>query len=276
MINKKEKSDYPFMKFPRALTENPEFFHISIEARTLFMMILDRFGLSAINEDKFTDESGELFIIFTIEEVCEKFGCGKDKVIRIFRELEKNALIIRKRKISCMPYKIYLTDRFFRLCESEFPTAEIPTSQSTKTRIPKLAKPEYNKNNNIKNENSNNNPSIIGFERTEDEIKEQIEYECLVCDANKNLLDEIVMIISDVFNGTSPTVRIGRDDMPRGIVISRFCKLEADHIVSVIYDLEHSKTEIRNIKQYLITMLYNEPAISELSITADYSFRHKS
>ena len=276
MINKNEKSDYPFMKFPRALTENPQFFHISIEARTLFMMILDRFGLSAINDDKFTDESGELFIIFTVEEVCEKFGCGKDKVIRIFRELENNGLIIRKRKISCMPYKIYLTERFFRLAESEFPTAENPTSGSTETRVPKLAKPEHIKNKNIKNDNSNNNPSIIGFGRTEDEIREQIEYECLVCDENKKLLDEIVMIISDVLNGTSPTVRIGRDDMPRGIVVSRFCKLDSEHIVSVIYDLEHGKTEIRNIKQYLITMLYNAPATSECYAAAEFSFHRKS
>ncbi len=125
------------------------------------------------------------------------------------------------------------------------------------------------------NKFSNNNPSIVGFARTEDEIKEQIEYECLVCDENKNLLDEIVMIISDVLNGTSPTVRIGKDDMPRGIVIARFCRLDSEHICYVLSGLENTKSKIKNIKSYLITLLYNAPATMESEVTALFSYYHQ-
>ncbi len=276
MINKTEKSDYPYMKFPRALISNKQFHHISIEARTFLAMILDRANVSALNSERFTDKNGEIYVVFTLEQVCEKLGCSKTRATRIFKELENSNMIVRKRKNRLSPYRIYLTDTFYDVIKCELTTSQNNISREHVLLSHDSTECDTNKNKYNKNNISNNKSSIIGFERTEDEIKEQIEYECLVCDANKNLLDEIVMIISDVFNGTSPTVRIGRDDMPRGIVISRFCKLEAEHIVSVIYDLEHSKTEICNIKQYLITVLYNEPATSELSTTADFSFRHKA
>lgn len=276
MINKKEKSDYPFMKFPRALIENPEFFHISIEARTFLAMILDRANLSAINRERFTDKNGDIYVIFTLEQVCEKLGCSNTRAMRLFRELETNGMITRNRKNRLSPYRIYLTDTFYEIINRELPTSQNMNTRHHNSESHDFTECEDNKNKYNKNYISNNKSSIIGFERTEDEIKEQIEYDCLMCDANQKILDEIVMIISDVFNGTSPTVRIGRDEMPRGIVISRFCKLEAEHIVSIIYDLQHSKTQIRNIKQYLITMLYNEPATSECGITADFSFCHKT
>ena len=95
------------------------------------------------------------------------------------------------------------------------------------------------------------------------------------CDANRNLLDETVMIIFDVLNGTSPTVRIGKDDMPRGVVISRFCKLNSEHIFYIFSKLDRNETKIKNIKSYLITMLYNAPATMETDVTAEYAFHHK-
>lgn len=267
--------DYPFIRYPRALIDNPMFSHISIEARTLFAMILDRMNLSTINSDRFTDENGEIFIIYTVEEVCEKLGCGNTRALRIFRELETENMIIRKRNNCCMPYKIYITQRF-----SEFAKQEPANAENDNSRIHEIQPREFTKRVDSKNNNSNNNisntyPSIIEFGRTEDEIKEQIEYECLVCDSNRKLLDEIVMIMSDVLNGTSPTVRIGRDDMPRGIVIARFCKLDSEHIFNVLGTINNNASKIKNIKQYLITMLYNEPATSESGVAAEFAYHRK-
>lgn len=267
--------DYPFIRYPRVLIESPVFSHISIEARTLFAMILDRFCLSAINADKFTDEQGEIYVICTLEEICRKFGCGNTKAIRIFRELETQDLIIRKRKSHNSPFKIYITDRFLELTKQEFTNSQNDNSPVHEIRLHEFSKRKYSKNNNSNNNISNTHSSIIGFERTEDEIKEQIEYDCIVCDDNKNLLDEIVMIIFDVLNGTSPTVRVGRNDMPRGAVISRFCKLNSEHIYYVFSKLESSVNKIINIKPYLITMLYNAPATIESDATAEYAFRQK-
>lgn len=267
--------DYPFIRYPRVLIDSQMFSHISIEARTLFAMILDRFCLSTINADRFTDDNGEIFIIYTVEEVCEKLGCGNTRALRIFRELETENMIIRKRNNCCMPYKIYITERFSEYAKQELANAENDNSRIHEIQPREFTKREYSKNNNSNNKFSNNHSSIIGFERTEDEIREQIEYEYIVCDANKNLLDEMVMIIFDVLNGTSPTVRVGKDEMPRGAVISRFCKLNSEHIFSVLSKLDSNETKINNIKPYLITMLYNAPATMESEVTADFAYYQK-
>lgn len=267
--------DYPFIRYPKAFIDSPSFSHISIEACLLFALILDRFSLSSINSDKFTDEHGDLFIIYTLEEVCEKLRCSSSKAIRVFRELEAENLIIRKRKYCCMPYKIYIAERFSEFAKTEFATAENHSSRVNEITIHELTKTVHNKTDNIYTDISKTHSSVIGFERTEEEIKEQIEYECIVCDANRNLLDETVMIIFDVLNGTSPTVRIGKDDMPRGVVISRFCKLNSEHIFYIFSKLDRNETRIKNIKSYLITMLYNAPATMETDVTAEYAFHHK-
>ncbi|MEE1138721.1 MAG: DUF6017 domain-containing protein [Acutalibacteraceae bacterium] len=272
---KEDIFDYPFIRYPRALIDSQMFSHISIEARTLFAMILDRFCLSTINADRFTDDNGEIFIIYTVEEVCEKLGCGNTRALRIFRELETENLIIRKRNNCCMPYRIYITERFSEYAKQELANAENDNSRIHEIQPREFTKREYSKNNNSNNKFSNNHSSIIGFERTEDEIREQIEYEYIVCDANKNLLDEMVMIIFDVLNGTSPTVRVGKDEMPRGTVISRFCKLNSEHIFCVLSKLDSNETKINNIKPYLITMLYNAPATMKSEVTADYAYYQK-
>ena len=272
---KEDIFDYPFIRYPRALIDSPMFSHISIEARTLFAMILDRFCLSTINADRFTDDNGEVFIIYTVEEVCKKLGCGNTRALRIFRELETENMISRKRNNCCMPYKIYITERFSEYAKQELANAENNNSRIHEIQPREFTKREYSKNNNSNNKFSNKHSSIIGFERTEDEIREQIEYEYIVCDANKNLLDEMVMIIFDVLNGTSPTVRVGKDEMPRGAVISRFCKLNSEHIYYVFLKLNSNETKINNIKPYLITMLYNAPTTMETEVTAEFAYYQK-
>lgn len=267
----KNTIDYPYFRYPRALTDDPLFRKISIEARTLLAMILDRFSLSTVNADKFTDENGDIYVIYTLEQVCEKLGCSYTRTQRIFKELEENGMIIRKRQNRLSPYRIYVTDSFCELIKRE-----VTTSQNEDSRVYGLSSHDFTKrtdsyNNKSNNNNSNNQSSIIGFERTEDEIREQIEYEYIVCDANKNLLDEMVMIIFDVLNGTSPTVRIGKNDMPRGAVIARFCKLNSEHIYSVFSKLDCNTSKIKNIKQYLIAMLYNAPSTMESELTADFA-----
>ncbi len=257
--------DYPFIRYPRALIDNPVFFNISLEARTVLAMILDRTELSKINSDRFSDKNGDVFVVLTIEEIRKKSHCSSEKAIRIFRELENAGMIKRYRRTRSTPYRIYLTDAFYDVVKSDFTKSENPTSRGRETRCPEFGKPEdiYNEysNNNI----SNNKSSIIV---TDDEIREQIEYDCLYCEDYAGMLDEIVMIISDVLNGTSPTVRIGKDDMPREIVVRRFRMLEGEHIMSILWQLGRNKTKIRNMKAYLIMKLYNEVEAGECELTA--------
>lgn len=271
MIKSKENS-YPFFRFPRALIENPIFSNVSIEARTLLALIIDRSELSSINAEAYTDKNGNIYVIYTVEEVCRKFGCGKTKASRLFSELESNGMILRKRENGSKPSKIYVTQPIFNCLNQDFARSRNRTLQSHGTGICKVTESDAIYTEYINNEIINTDLSIKEYGPTEDEIKEQIEYECIVCDGNKNLLDEIVMIISDVLGGTSRTVRIEKDDVPREKVDARFRKLNSENIMSVIAKIENNTSKIRNVKAYIISMLYNAPATEEISVTAEFAY----
>ncbi len=273
---KKETIEYPFLRYPRALIDSPFFAHISIEARTLLAMILDRYSLSVINSDRFTDKNGEVYVIYTVEEICEKFRCSRPKATKFFKELENNKLIYRIRTNGSRPSKIYITQELLNGINFDFAKQKNFTLQDKKSLHCKAKNLSTIYNNKSNNKNSNNNSSIIGFERNEDEIKEQIEYDSIVSYNDQKLLDEIVMIMFDVFNGTSPTLRIGKDEMARGIVVSRFCRLDSEHIIFVMSQFEKFAEGIKNIKPYLITLLYNAPATMDSTIAADVSQQSKT
>ena len=48
-------------------------------------------------------------------------------------------------------------------------------------------------------------------------------------------------------------------DYPAEVVRARFLKLDMEHIKFVVDCLNENTTKIRNIKQYLLTTLYNAP-----------------
>lgn len=114
------------------------------------------------------------------------------------------------------------------------------------------------------------NTSSCEVERTEELIREQIEYDCIVHNGNRMLVDEIVMVISDIICGTAPTVRIGRDYLPRNVVISRFRKLNSEHILFIISGIENNISKIKNMKSFLVSALYNTPATMEIEITSEF------
>ncbi len=270
---KKEKCEYSFIRFPRAFIESPEFRKISIDSRILLAMIFDRSELSAINSDRFTDKNGEIYVIYTVEEICKNLKCGKSKALRMLKELEQNNMILRKRTNGSRPSKIYITPLFINCLKQNFAKCKKQTLQSVKNEPCKVSESAAIKNNNINNDNNNTYSST--FVRSEDEIREQIEYDCIVCSSNQKLIDEIVMIICDVLNGTSPTVRIGKDDMPRSVVVSRFLKLDSEHVLFVTSQLESNTQSIRNIKPYIVTLLYNAPATAESTVTAEFAYHNR-
>ena len=87
-------------------------------------------------------------------------------------------------------------------------------------------------------------------------VKENIEYEY---QTEKEKYDELVEIMVDVICSTSETIRVNGEKVPQEIVKSRFLKLNSDHIDYVLTAMEKNTTEIRSIRSYLITALYNAP-----------------
>ena len=59
-------------------------------------------------------------------------------------------------------------------------------------------------------------------------------------------------------------LRIAGDDKPAEVVRSRLKKLNADHIRFVLGCLAENTAPVRNMKQYLLAMLYNAPTTMNL------------
>ena len=103
------------------------------------------------------------------------------------------------------------------------------------------------------------------YDAYEQIIKENIEYEHLVANSvvDKPLLDELVSIVVETVCTQSKTVRVAGTEYPAELVRSRFLKLDSSHIEYAADCLRTNTTEIRNIKQYLRTVLFNAPATME-------------
>ena len=94
-------------------------------------------------------------------------------------------------------------------------------------------------------------------------IKDNIEYEHLCQYAkgiDRDMLDEIVDLLVETVCSARKTIRIAGDDYPAELVKSKFMKLDSSHIEFVFDCLSKNTSEIRNIKKYLLAMLFNAPS----------------
>lgn len=98
-------------------------------------------------------------------------------------------------------------------------------------------------------------------------IRENIEYDCFSEDEQEKV-DELVEIMVDVVCSSQSTVRVHGEDLPHEVVKSRFLKLTHGHIEYVLLALKKNTSDVRNIRSYLITTLYNAPSTMDNYFTA--------
>ena len=104
----------------------------------------------------------------------------------------------------------------------------------------------------------------------EEVIKDNIEYAYLVQDSNidRGMLDEIVSLMLEPVCPRRKVIRIAGDDYPAELVKSKFMKLNSSHIQFVIDCMHQNTTKIRNIKKYLLAVLFNAPNTIDSYYTA--------
>ena len=103
-----------------------------------------------------------------------------------------------------------------------------------------------------------------------DLVLENIEYDhlCREFATYREDLDEIVELIVETVCARRKTTRIAGADFPHEVVRSRFLKLDSSHIEFVMECLHNNTTEVRNMKQYLLTVLFNAPTTMNNHYTA--------
>ena len=103
-----EAEQYSFYRVPKTLLTDPRFKSVSIEAKVLYGLLLDRMGLSVRNG--WMDNARRVYIYFTQEDAMTLMNCGKDKATKLFRELDQDGigLIERKKQGQGRPTRIYV------------------------------------------------------------------------------------------------------------------------------------------------------------------------
>ena len=101
-----EADQYSFYRIPKILLTDRRYKGVSLEAKVLYGLLLDRMGLSARNG--WLDDNGRVFLCFTQEEAMAMLDCGKDKATKLFRELEGIGLVERKEQGQGHPARIYV------------------------------------------------------------------------------------------------------------------------------------------------------------------------
>ena len=276
-----------FFKMPMSLFTDDNFTAISNEAKLLYGLLLDRTGLSLMND--WTDENGRVYINFTNAEVCRMLKIGAAKAVKTFKELVMVGLIERIRIGLGKPDRIFVKhiaqpeEQHDAAPESEpeFVPEEVTfdteTSACSESETQEFSAAQVSHNNNQNNRcrtiqsnlsgqrEKRISPELVALYR--EQIKANIEYDWFTdCYADhekisgsQEELDELVELMTECACATNP-IRIHGQEMPAEVVKSRMMKLTSEHIQYVFDCLARTTTKIGNIKAYLLTALYNAPA----------------
>lgn len=104
-----EEIRFSHFRIPRRLITHPRFKPLSADAKLLYGMLLNRMSLSAKNG--WHDNTGRVYIYFTVKEVCEAIGCGRNKAMRLLAELDTSkgiGLIERVKQGQGKPDRIFV------------------------------------------------------------------------------------------------------------------------------------------------------------------------
>lgn len=267
-----QAEQFSFYRVPKVLFTREQFKQLSAEAKILYGIMLDKLDLSVKN--KWGDEKGRVYIIYTIEQIMEDMNCADQKATKLLDELEKKCgLIERKRQGLGKPNLIFVKN-FITGVEGPM-MAQIQNRENHDSGAVNITTADYPKSRGINTnhnntENSDINPIRSGYD--EDGMCERNKYEryfreSLSIDVllRENLGEEetilgILDLMVDVCCSKRSVIRIAGDDKPLAVVKSRFMKLNAEHIRYVLKCLSENTTRVRNIRQYLLTALYNAPA----------------
>ncbi len=212
---------------------------------------------------------------------------GVDGITAQLKELEQRGYLVRHR----------IRDNNGRIIDMEYIIYEEPKPVSPDTEKPDMVNPDMaapclgtpaqrnidkriTEEINIDSENIDSilsdgyRPSVLAaldekrreaeyrdIERYRYLIMDNIEYDILLENNpyDREQLAEILEILVDTVCSTKKYIRVAGSDYPAEVVRSRLLKLNAHHIEFVISCFKENTTKIRNVKQYLLTSLYNAP-----------------
>ena len=171
-----------FYQLPKMIIKAKYYRKLRAEAKLMFALFRDRITASLTNvkqgDMRFVDECGDIFIYYSIEELVQDLGWGRDKIIKLKKELIRYGLIDEVRQGVTKANRIYvkniITDinilnmdfeeakplinavKSTEVGKCDFKKSENSISRSRKIRLQEVVKLDSSKNKESKNKKSNN------------------------------------------------------------------------------------------------------------------------
>ena len=101
-----QAEQFSFVRIPRIMLTDKAFRELSITAKVLYGVLLDRMSLSMKNS--WFDKENRVYIIYQIGEIMEDLGFSKKKAMELLQELESFGLLEKKRRGHGLPNILYL------------------------------------------------------------------------------------------------------------------------------------------------------------------------
>ena len=104
-----EADQFAFFRIQKLLMKDESFKGISNTAKLVYGMLLDRMALSMKNG--WLDDTGRVYIYYSIDELCEDLNCSKPTVVKLLAELDSVkgiGLIEKKKQGFGKPDRIYV------------------------------------------------------------------------------------------------------------------------------------------------------------------------
>ena len=286
----READQYSFYKIPKLLFTEEYFKKVSVEAKVLYGLMLDRMSLSMKNQ--WFDTEGRAYIYYSLEDIMDALGCSNKKAISIMKELDVESgigLIEKKRQGQGKPTMIYLKQFMIQEAQkcNNYISGEKPAisevknlhvlkcknvmSRSEEFTHPEVKKLHTNKNNINNTELSNTESNHIisendgmGFdvEAYTEIIKENIELDILLerYPYDRELLTGIFDLILETVLCKNKSIVVASSEYPAELVRSKFLKLNMFHVEYAMYCMRKNTSKIHNIKKYLLAALFNAPS----------------
>lgn len=287
-LHASEPDPFTFYRIPKELFDDPVFSDVSTLAKILYGILLDRTTLS--RKKGWIDQNDNLYIIFTIRQIQDCLRIGNKYAVKLLDELEDKAhLIERVRRGFGKPNIIYVKNfsarvvsgEHFKKCPGDISGSvqrtfqEVSDGHTTNTDMSDTDMSETDlllrREERVKGPANEGSPGSACFEEGLSVTGTRRAYERYFDEKTgfswlpeefpgmKAQLSEIRELIIETCLSRRKEIMIGGERMGMEQVKSRFMKLTPDHIRYVMKSLEDNTEMVRNMKAYLLTLLYNAP-----------------
>ena len=274
-----------FYQMPKFLFEGEFKQGLSNDAKVLYSLLKDRHELSIQNN--WVNEENEVYLVYTREDMADMLGCSQPTLRKSIKQLLDFGLMEEERMGLNRANRIYLTavtlvntgvkDSFSPECKELSVQSERNLQSRRKESFIQECKelsPNDTNNNYTDSNDTESNPIYLerskkdGYdvmelrEQYEKVIKKNIEYDYMVMNNYLRLkdIDDIVNIMVDICSlPDEAIIKVNGIDLPAGVIRSRYMQINSMHIEYIMSSLDENPSNVRNIRAYMITTLYNAP-----------------